>query len=89
MKDILLILILVGLILSQECDCEEPANTWFKVSTANTKVPSPTVAASPAPAKFAPVTTAGVAPPTIILPLVERSTADIADVESDIISKLD
>ena len=38
MKNIILILItLVGFILSQECecDCEEPANTWFKVSTAD------------------------------------------------------
>ena len=38
MKNIILILItLVGFILSQECecDCEEPANVWFKVSTAD------------------------------------------------------
>ena len=36
MKNIILILLtLVGFILSQECDCEEPTNTWFKVSTAD------------------------------------------------------
>ncbi len=46
---------------------------------AKTKVPSPTVAANPAPAKFAPVTTAGVEPPTIIFPLADKSTAEIAD----------
>ena len=37
MKNIILMLTLVGFILSQDCncDCEEPANTWFKVSTAD------------------------------------------------------
>ena len=37
MKNIILILTLIGFILSQDCncDCEEPANTWFKVSTAD------------------------------------------------------
>ena len=38
MKNIILILLtLVGFILSQEYegDCEEPANIWFKVSTAD------------------------------------------------------
>ena len=36
------------------------------------------MAARPAPARLAPVTTAGVAPPTMTFPLAERSTADIA-----------
>jgi hypothetical protein len=37
MKNIILILTLIGFILSQDCncDCEEPVNTWFKVSTAD------------------------------------------------------
>ena len=36
MKEILLILMvtLIGFILSQDCECEEPKDVWFKISNA-------------------------------------------------------
>ena len=36
MKNILLILMvtLIGFILPQDCECEEPINVWFKISNA-------------------------------------------------------
>ncbi len=35
MKNIILILLtLIGFILSQDCECEEPKDVWFKISNA-------------------------------------------------------